>query len=93
VRVKAQRNARWSRRMTFSFCAIIAQTPPFFLSDWPDESVSVIFDYSAQGGAIRSNECAIILSETEGSRFSAGKQLPVDTDEHGNKLQEAADAA
>jgi hypothetical protein len=27
-----------------SFCAIIAQSQPFFLSDLPDESVIVIFD-------------------------------------------------
>jgi len=73
-----------------SFCAIIAQNPPFFLSDWPDESVIAIFD-CAQGGAICSNECAIILSDTWG--FFAGKQMPVDTVAHGNKLQETADAA
>jgi hypothetical protein len=73
-----------------SFCAIIAQNPPFFLSDSPDESVIVIFD-CAQDGAIRSNKSAIILSDTWG--FSAGKQLPVDTVARGNKLQEAADAA
>jgi hypothetical protein len=70
--------------------AIIAQNPPFFLSDWPDESVIAIFD-CAQGGAICSNECAIILSDTWG--FFAGKQMLVDTVAHGNKLQETADAA
>jgi hypothetical protein len=62
----------------------------FFLSDSPDESVVVFFD-CAQDGAIRSNKSAIMLSDTWG--FSAGKQLPVDTDEHGNKLQATADAA
>lgn len=46
-----------------SFCAIIAQTPPFFLSDLPDESVIVIFD-CAQDGTIRSNKCGLILSDT-----------------------------
>jgi len=46
-----------------SFCAIIAQTPPFFLSDSPDESVVVFFD-CAQDGAIRSNKFGIILSDT-----------------------------
>jgi len=66
-----------------SFCAIIAQTPPFFLSDLPDASVIVIFD-CAQDGAMRSNKSAIVLSDTWG--FSAGGQLPVDTDAHGNKL-------
>jgi hypothetical protein len=77
---------------SFSFCAIIAQTPPFFLSDLPDESVIVIFD-CAQDGAMRSNKSAIMLSETEGRRFSAGKQLSVDKDEHGNKLEKAAEIA
>jgi hypothetical protein len=72
-----------------SFCAIIAQTPPFFLSDSPDESVVVFFD-CAQDGAIRSNKSAIMLSDTWG--FSAGKYLPVDTVAHGNKLQATADA-
>jgi len=66
-----------------SFCAIIAQNPPFILSDSPDESVIVIFD-CAQDGAIRPNKSAIIRSDTWG--FSAGKQLPVDTAAHGNKL-------
>jgi hypothetical protein len=66
-----------------SFCAIIAQTSSFFLSDSPDESVIVVFD-CAQGGAIRPNKSAIIWSDTWG--FSAGAQLPVDTDAHGNKL-------
>jgi hypothetical protein len=74
----------------FSFCAIIAQNPPFFLSDLPDESVIVIFD-CAQDGAIRSNKSAIMLSDTWG--FSAGKQMLVDTVAHGNKLQATADAA
>jgi hypothetical protein len=73
-----------------SFCAIIAQTLPFILSDLPDECVIVIFD-CAQNGAMRSNKCAIIRSDTQG--FSAGKQLPVDTVAHGNKLQGTADAA
>ena len=66
------------------------KTPPLFLSDSPDESVIVIFD-CAQDGAIQSNKCAIMLSDTWG--FSAGKQLPVDTVAHGNKLQATADAA
>jgi hypothetical protein len=101
--VKPQRNARWSRRFyksrhlkiiqnnpkENSFCAIIAQTPPLFLSDSPDESVIVISD-CAQDGAIRSNKSAIMLSDTWG--FSAGKHLPVDTVAHGNKLQATADA-
>jgi len=73
-----------------SFCAIIAQTPPFFLPDLPDESVIVIFD-CAPDGAIRSNKSAIMLSDTWG--FSAGKHLPVDTVTRGNKLQATADAA
>jgi hypothetical protein len=73
-----------------SFCAIIAQTPPLFLSDSPDESVIVISD-CAQDGAIRSNKSAIMLSDTWG--FSAGKQMPVDTGARGNKLQATADAA
>jgi len=73
-----------------SFCAIIAQTPPFFLSDSPDESVVVFFD-CAQDGAIRSNKSTIMLSDTWD--FSAGKHLPVDTVAHGNKLQATADAA
>jgi hypothetical protein len=73
-----------------SFCAIIAQTPPFILSDLSDESVIVFFDCT-QDGAIRSNKSAIMQSETWG--FSAGKQTPVDTDAHGNKLQATADAA
>jgi hypothetical protein len=73
-----------------SFCAIIAQNPPFILSDSPDECVIVIFD-CAQGGANQSYKCAIMLSDTWG--FSAGKHLPVDTVAHGNKLQATADAA
>jgi hypothetical protein len=73
-----------------SFCAIIAQTLPFILSDLSDESVIVFFDCT-QDGAIRSNKSAIMLSETWG--FSAGKQMPVDTDAYGNKLQATADAA
>jgi hypothetical protein len=73
-----------------SFCAIIAQTPLFFPSDSPDESVIVIFD-CAQGGAIRSNKSAIMLSDTWG--FFTGKQMPVDTVARGNKLQATVDAA
>jgi hypothetical protein len=73
-----------------SFCAIIAQTSLFFPSNLPDESVIVIFD-CAQDGAIRSNKCAIMLSDTWG--FSAGKHLAVDTVARGNKLQATADAA
>jgi hypothetical protein len=72
------------------FCAIIAQNQPFFLSDSPNASVVIFFD-CAPGGAIRSNKSAIMLSDTWG--FSAGKQLPVDTVAHGNKLQATADAA
>ncbi len=34
---------------------------------------------------MRPNKSAIMLSETEDCRFSAGKQLSVDTVEHGNK--------
>jgi hypothetical protein len=52
-----------NNRRENSFCAIIAQNPPFFLSDLADESFIVIFD-CAQGGAILSNKCAIILSDT-----------------------------
>ena len=77
-------------RRHFHFVQSIAQTPPFFLSDLPDESVIVIFD-CAQDGAIRSNKSAITRSDTWG--FSAGKHLPVDTVAHGNKLQATADAA
>jgi hypothetical protein len=73
-----------------SLCAIIAQTPPFFLLNLSDESVVVFFD-CAQDGAMRSNKCVIIRSDTWG--FSAGKHLPVDTVAHGNKLEETADAA
>jgi len=73
-----------------SFCAIIAQPPPSFLTDWPDESVVVFFD-CAPDGAIRSNKSAIMRSDTWG--FPAGKHLPVDTVAHGNKLQATADAA
>ncbi len=62
------------------------------MPDLPDESVIVIFD-CAQDGAILSNKCAIMLSETEGRGFSAGKQLPVDTSAHGNKLEKAAEIA
>jgi len=72
-----------------SFCAIIAQTLPFILSDLPDESVIVFFD-CAPDGAICSNNCAIIRSDTWG--FSTGKQMPVDTVARGNKLQATADA-
>jgi len=50
-------------RRHFHFVQSIAQTPPFFLSDLPDESVIVIFD-CAQDGAIRSNKCGLILSDT-----------------------------
>jgi len=71
---------------------MITQTPPFLLSDWPDDSVIVIFD-CAQDGAMRSNKSAIMLSETEGSHSSARKRLSVDTVAHGNKLQATAEAA
>jgi hypothetical protein len=102
--VKPQRNARWSgdsskschveiiqnNQKENSFCAIIAQTLPFILSDLPDESVIVFFD-CAPDDAICSNNCAIIRSDTWG--FSTGKQMPVDTVACGNKLQATADAA
>jgi hypothetical protein len=58
----------------------------------PNKSVIVISD-CAQGGAIRSNKYVIILSNTWGKGFCAGKQLSVDTDEHGNKLEKTADTA
>jgi hypothetical protein len=104
ARVKPQRNARWSRRFykschlkiiqnnpkENSFCAIIAQPPASFLTDWPDESVIVFFD-CAPDGAICSSKSAIMLSDTWG--FSAGKHLPVDMVTRGNKLQATADAA
>jgi hypothetical protein len=94
--VKPQRNARWSRRTTFalrasfSFCGNRTNIAVSSGKLMPDEKIIVISD-CAQDGAICSNKCAIMLSDTWG--FSAGKHLPVDTVAHGNKLQATADAA
>jgi hypothetical protein len=65
--VKPQRNARWSRRVTFvlrtpfSICAEIAQARYFLPANLCGEKVIVVSD-CAQGGAICSNKSAIILS-------------------------------
>jgi hypothetical protein len=87
---------RYGRHMhrspSFSLCAEIAQASYFLPAKLPNESVMVISD-CAQGGAIRSNKCAIILSDSKGNRLSAGKRLPDDTDEHGRKLPKTDGAA
>jgi hypothetical protein len=62
-----QRNARWSWRAVFALCASfprcaeIAQARYFLSTNLCGEKVIVIAD-CAQGDAICSNKCAIILS-------------------------------
>jgi hypothetical protein len=67
ARITPQRNARWSWRTVFALCASfprcaeIAQARYFLPANLCGEKVIVVSD-CAQGGAICSNKCAIILS-------------------------------